>query len=222
MYCIYAFSFFCSSRIAFFCYLQKLDKSENIEYNIPKLRFIKFVYKKLTFSEYTLIINSIKRRVIELKEEYYFWLLNAIKESNAYYESSSCDSRLNRTETMLLNVVRFKTAAGEKVISTQIADYLNVTRSAVSQTVNKLEQEGYIRRESSDSDRKIFYVCLSERERLKLEEELEKDRAFFEQVATKMGKNEMNELRTLGNKFFKLMRETREGGKAKENKKRNW
>ena len=70
-----------------------------------------------------------------MKEEYYLWLLHAIEESNAYYESHGDDPRLNRTETMLLNVVLFKTAAGEKVISTQIADYLNVTRSAVSQTV---------------------------------------------------------------------------------------
>lgn len=144
-----------------------------------------------------------------LREEYYLWLLNAIKEANGYYESGEPDLRLNRTEMMLLNIVRFKTAAGEKVISTQIADYLNVTRSAVSQTVNKLEERGYIRRVSSERDRKIFYVCLSEREQIRFEAQAEQNRALLAQVEAEMGEREMRELNHLGSKFFKIMRDVR-------------
>lgn len=148
-----------------------------------------------------------------MKKEYYVWLLNAIKQSNAYYESKDEEARLNRTEKMLLNVVQFKTEAGEKVISTQIADYLNVTRSAVSQTVNKLEREGYLRRVPSDTDKKIFYVCLSERENLKFEERVAHDRALFDSVAEKMGKAETRELIALSEKFFRIMKETKENVK---------
>lgn len=148
-----------------------------------------------------------------MKKEYYVWLLNAIKQSNAYYESKDEEARLNRTEKMLLNVVQFKTEAGEKVISTQIADYLNVTRSAVSQTVNKLEREGYLRRVPSDTDKKIFYVCLSERESRKFEERVAHDRALFDSVAEKMGEAETRELVALSEKFFRIMKETKENVK---------
>lgn len=147
------------------------------------------------------------QKKIDLKKEYYSWLLDAVRLGTLYGgEYSGEDERLNRTEKLLLNVVRFKTAAGEKIISTQIADYLNVTRSAVSQTVSRLEARGYICRESSDTDKKISYICLSEREEQKFERDMEREREIIAAVTAEMGEAQLDELSVLGNKFFRTVR----------------
>ena len=51
---------------------------------------------------------------------------------------------------------------GKRIISTQLAARLGVTRSAVSQMVNKLEARGIVRRVPDEVDRKIAYIELSD------------------------------------------------------------
>lgn len=48
----------------------------------------------------------------------------------------------NNTEMRLIGTIILNDECGKKLISTQIADNLGITRSAVSQIVNKLEKKG--------------------------------------------------------------------------------
>ena len=50
---------------------------------------------------------------------------------------------------------------GERLISTQLADKVGVTRSAISQMVNRLSEKGLVQRVPDDVDRKIAYIELT-------------------------------------------------------------
>jgi DNA-binding MarR family transcriptional regulator len=51
---------------------------------------------------------------------------------------------------------------GKQIISTQIAKSLGITRSAVSQMVDRLENQNIVKRVADKVDRKIAYVELTE------------------------------------------------------------
>ncbi|MDE6411734.1 MAG: MarR family transcriptional regulator [Clostridia bacterium] len=69
---------------------------------------------------------------------------------------------LSQTEFRLIREIVMEREAGNQIISSEIARRLNITRSAVSQLVTKLEKKGVVNRMASPTDRKIFYVVLSE------------------------------------------------------------
>ena len=52
---------------------------------------------------------------------------------------------------------------GKRIISSRLAEALGITRSAVSQMVNKLETKGVVRRVPDERDRKIAYIELSDK-----------------------------------------------------------
>ena len=71
-------------------------------------------------------------------------------------------SELNNTELRLISEVIFSNSEGKRLISTQLAKKLNVTRSAISQIVNSLESRRIIKRVPDDVDRKIAYIELTD------------------------------------------------------------
>lgn len=71
-------------------------------------------------------------------------------------------TRFNKTELRLISEIVSAKTTGERVISTQLAKRLGVTRSAISQIVNRLETQGVLKRVASPTDKKIAYVELSE------------------------------------------------------------
>ncbi len=72
------------------------------------------------------------------------------------------ENRLSQTEFRLLAEVVIENDRGREIISSELARRLGITRSAVSQIVTKLEKRGVVQRFSSDSDRKIAYIRLSD------------------------------------------------------------
>ncbi len=71
-------------------------------------------------------------------------------------------TKFNDTEIRLIGEVYAAKFAGKRLISTQLAKLLGVTRSAISQIVNRLEEEGLVRRVPDLFDRKIAYIEVSE------------------------------------------------------------
>ena len=72
------------------------------------------------------------------------------------------NANLTQTEFRLIREIVVEREAGNQIISSEIARRLNITRSAVSQLVTKLEKRGIVKRMASPTDRKIFYVVLTE------------------------------------------------------------
>lgn len=68
----------------------------------------------------------------------------------------------NNTEIQLMYAVMEAGERGERVISSDLARSLGITRSAVSQMVNKLEERNVVCRVPDEHDKKIAYIELTE------------------------------------------------------------
>ena len=64
-------------------------------------------------------------------------------------------TRFNNTEFRLIGEIVSAKYEGKRLISTQIAKRLGITRSAVSQIVNRLEKQCVVQRVPDDVDKKI-------------------------------------------------------------------
>lgn len=116
----------------------------------------------------------------------------------------------NSSELQLLKQIIYAAERGQRLISSEIARRLGITRSAVSQMVNKLEAKDIVRRVSDDSDRKIAYIELSENA-YKYYERLRKDTDFFlQKLIEKIGEKEMGDFIRTANVFIDALNEIKD------------
>lgn len=66
----------------------------------------------------------------------------------------------NNSEMRMLEEIVAADKKGERLISTELADKVGVTRSAISQMVNRLSAKGLVKRVPDDVDKKIAYIEL--------------------------------------------------------------
>lgn len=66
----------------------------------------------------------------------------------------------NNSEMRMLEEIVAADKKGERLISTELADKVGVTRSAISQMVNRLSTKGLVKRVPDDVDKKIAYIEL--------------------------------------------------------------
>ena len=66
----------------------------------------------------------------------------------------------NNSEMRMLEEIVAADKKGERRISTELADKVGVTRSAISQMVNRLSAKGLVKRVPDDVDKKIAYIEL--------------------------------------------------------------
>lgn len=99
----------------------------------------------------------------------------------------------NNTEMqMMKEIVRVK-EEGKRIISSDLAKELGVTRSAVSQIVNKLEKQDIVRRVPDDRDRKIAYIELSESARGVYEHMKNEVNRIMAHIIEKLGEGRVND-----------------------------
>ena len=96
------------------------------------------------------------------KSEEYFNDIFAMMRKATNVKLEAKNKTLNGTELRLLSEIIYANSQGERLISTQLAKRLNVTRSAISQIVNSLEKRGIVTRVADTIDRKIAYIELSD------------------------------------------------------------
>ena len=113
--------------------------------------------------------------------------------------------RFNKTELRLLNEVATAQRLGNPVISTQLAARLGITRSAVSQIVNRLEEQGVLRRVSAENDKKIAYVEIDEKIVATYKNEIEKSHTIIEEIVKEFGEKKFEQLSALYGEFMDLM-----------------
>lgn len=97
-----------------------------------------------------------------LGEEKYLHALFSIVRKTEVLTIVKEKTRFNGTEIRLIGEVLGSMRAGKRVISTQLAQSLGVTRSAISQIVNRLETQGVVKRVADTVDRKIAYIELTD------------------------------------------------------------
>ena len=114
------------------------------------------------------------------------------------------DSRFNQTELRLLGEIVAAKYEERRYISTQLANHLGITRSAVSQIVNKLEKEKVVKRVPDEVDKKIAYIEITDEFSGLFKEDLNKAIAFVEIIVEKMGEDRFMEMCGLFEEFLRL------------------
>lgn len=111
----------------------------------------------------------------------------------------------NNSEMRLIEEVAMAKVAGERVISTQIARALGVTRSAVSQMVNKLEERNVVKRVPDKIDRKIAFIELTDESLVVYEEEKDRLCKAIDEIIVKMGQDRFESFLALADEFVGLI-----------------
>ena len=136
----------------------------------------------------------------EKRERYFAELCSLMKTKDGLMPTRQ-ESKLNRTELRLISEVISAQYAGEHVISTQLAKRIGVTRSAVSQIVVHLEEEGVLRRVPAPDDRKIAYVEIAEDALEKYGDELDRALSALEEIIEEFGEDKFEQMCTLFHSF---------------------
>ncbi len=116
--------------------------------------------------------------------------------------NAQSNEKYNNTEIRLMNEVVYAAGIGERLISTQLATRLGITRSAVSQIVGKLEKDGAVRRVPDAVDRKIAYVELTEKVAETYKNIVAQYTDFVGKVVAYMGVSKINKLFVLVDEFY--------------------
>ncbi len=127
----------------------------------------------------------------------------AVADKNSHYSD---------TELRLIGAILAARSKGERLISTEIAERLGVTRSAVSQIVKRLEAEEVVRRVPDDRDRKIAYIELTKPALKEYEADMDVCAAFVGRVVEKFGRERFEEMCALIEEFAELAKKEKNNG----------
>ena len=121
------------------------------------------------------------------KQEKYLYTVFSLLKKRENLTITTQKTRFSDTELRLIAEVLSAKYEGKRLISTQIAKLLGVTRSAISQIVKNLEQEGVIKRVPDDVDRKIAYIEVTEETMAAYDADLKACASFVGSVVDKYG-----------------------------------
>ena len=109
---------------------------------------------------------------------------------------------LNNTEMQMLREIIVAKESGRRLISSRLAKTLGITRSAVSQMVNKLESKEIVCRVPDVKDRKIAYIELSEKAMDIYNQMKERVNLFLQKIMERLGEGKIGNFLTSANEFL--------------------
>ena len=107
----------------------------------------------------------------------------------------------NNTEMEIMKEIVHVKEEGGRIISSDLAKELGVTRSAVSQIVNKLEKQNVVRRVPDERDRKIAYIELSESARGIYEKIKDEINRVMGEIIAKLGEKKVQDFIDYADEF---------------------
>ena len=148
--------------------------------------------------------NTKKTKKVSTNESYVRAFYEIMKKSEGLYLTTK-NARFSDTELRLIAEVSAAGYENNRLISTQIADRLGITRSAVSQIVNNLEKRGVVKRVADEVDRKIAYIELTEETYATYEKEWKLCIQFAGKCVKKFGEDKFAQMCDLFNEFFEIL-----------------
>ena len=149
------------------------------------------------------------------KEERLMKLFQMMKAQNALAIMEKTMT-FNHTELRMISEILAAKHEEKRLISTQLADILGITRSAVSQIVRNLEEEGVVVRMPDAVDRKIAYIEISDEVLERFGEDITKYTGYLNEVVSDFGEDNFEKMYQLFIEFTNLMQEK---GKKKKKEK---
>ena len=114
-------------------------------------------------------------------------------------------THFNDTELRLIGEVLEAKSENKRLISTQLATRLSVTRSAISQIVNRLEKKGVVKRVPDAIDRKIAYIEITEEMLAAYKEDVAVYGAFIGGLVEEFGRERFEQMCALMEEFLILI-----------------
>ena len=153
-------------------------------------------------------MNKNKEYTAEEKRDLHLTMMFSLMKKRAM--AVSTDARFNNTEIRLLAEILSAHYEGKRLISTQLADLLGITRSAVSQIVNNLEKENVVKRVADDVDRKIAYIEVTDTAFDLYRNDLENCKDYVGQLVERFGEDKFYQLCDLFDEFMEKAEAFRE------------
>lgn len=147
-------------------------------------------------------------------EKYLYEVFNLLKKRDELSLSAK-QTHFSDTELRMIAEILSAKVNGKRLISTQLAKLLGITRSAVSQIVNRLEESGVVRRVPDAVDRKIAYVEVTEETLEKYSADLQICLNFVGEVVERFGEEKFYNMCALFGEFADTVE------KAKQDCKKN-
>ena len=145
-----------------------------------------------------------KTKENETGKEKYLNALFAILRKTESISLAVQKTRFNSTEIRLIGEILDARYIGKRLISTQLAKLLEVTRSAISQIVSRLEKQGVLKRVADEVDRKIAYIELTDEALASYDADLKVYANSVNNVVEKFGEERFERMCTLFNEFYEL------------------
>ena len=97
------------------------------------------------------------------------------------------DEHISMAQMGLLFIIEER----QPVASKELATYLRVTRSAIAQLIDGLDERGYIERNEDDKDRRILHISLSSNGELVLRRLEKRRRKIFEDLVCELSDEQL-------------------------------
>lgn len=148
------------------------------------------------------------------QEEYLAKLFSILKkrESILFVDKKT---NFNNTDIRMISEIVAAKYEGKRLISTQIAKRLGVTRSAISQIVNRLESQGVVKRVPDEVDKKIAYIELAEGILEKYGDDIRMCLDFVGKLVEEFGEENFNKMYELFVSFVDLGQQLAKNEKKK-------
>lgn len=117
---------------------------------------------------------------------------------------------LSMSELKLLETIDVCSNENEHVNTSDLATKLKISKSAVSQSVNKLEKKGYLNKKLSLKDKKIGYLYLTDECKIKCGEKKAICENIIKRVVEELGEQNILELSALLNSLSNAIEKIRE------------
>ena len=137
----------------------------------------------------------------------YLSAIFALKKRRESLAVCTNKSRFNDTELHLLGEIILAEREGKRLISTQLAQRVGVTRSAISQIVNRMEKEGIVARVPDAVDRKVAYIVMTEKTEREYQEDLKAVKSFIGRVVKDYGVEKFHTLCKMMDEFLDSIEE---------------
>ena len=138
------------------------------------------------------------------KNKLYFTKTCSFLKAREEFSFIDKNGTLNRTEFRLLGEIMLAKCEGRHLISTQLATRLGITRSAVSQMIQKLEADGLLCRLPVDGDKKKSYVDITSEMIEKYKDEWQKSVQFLGDTIEEFGEERFFAMCDLFDEFSAL------------------
>lgn len=147
------------------------------------------------------------------KDTKYIRSLFVLLKKRDYISFMDKQTHFNDAEIRLLSEVLSAKYEGKRLISTQLAKNLGVTRSAISQIVKRMENNGIIKRVPDAVDRKIAYIEISDERLDECNADLKACKEFLLRVIKKYGEEKFETMCDMVGDFMEVIETERDSAK---------